>query len=203
MSDETAEPTQIFTDGACKGNPGPGGWGAILRAMKKDGEATEKEMSGSEGATTNNRMELTAAIRALQALKRPCKVALYTDSKYVIDGITKWVFGWQKKGWKTAAKKPTAKKAAVKKAATAKSATTPKAPAKQSAAQKAPAKNAAGKAAKPVAKKAAAKKSPARKATAAPATNPNRPASAQPSSTRSPGTARRATGSMDRPPAIA
>ena len=97
---------EIFTDGACKGNPGPGGWGAILRAMKKDGEATEKEMSGSEGATTNNRMELTAAIRALQALKRPCKVALYTDSKYVIDGITKWVFGWQKKGWKTAAKKP-------------------------------------------------------------------------------------------------
>ena len=95
---------EIFTDGACKGNPGPGGWGAILRAMKKDGEA--KEMSGSEGATTNNRMELTAAIRALQALKRPCKVALYTDSKYVIDGITKWVFGWQKKGWKTAAKKP-------------------------------------------------------------------------------------------------
>ena len=97
---------EIATDGACKGNPGPGGWGAILRAMKKDGEATEKEMSGSEGATTNNRMELTAAIRALQALKRPCKVALYTDSKYVIDGITKWVFGWQKKGWKTAAKKP-------------------------------------------------------------------------------------------------
>ena len=101
---------------------------------------------------------------------------------------------------KTAAKKPTAKKAAVKKAATAKSATTPKAPAKQSAAQKAPAKTAAGKAAKPVAKKAAAKKSTARKTSAAPATNPNRPASAQPSSTRSPGTARRATGSMDRPP---
>ena len=97
---------EIFTDGACKGNPGPGGWGAILRAARKDGEPTEKEMSGSEGATTNNRMELTAAIRALQALKRPCKVALYTDSKYVIDGITKWVFGWQKKGWKTAAKKP-------------------------------------------------------------------------------------------------
>ncbi len=92
---------QIFTDGACKGNPGPGGWGAILRK----GE-TEKEMSGSHPATTNNRMELTAAIRALQALKRPCQVELYTDSKYVIDGITKWVFGWQKKGWKTAAKKP-------------------------------------------------------------------------------------------------
>ena len=92
---------QIFTDGACKGNPGPGGWGAILRK----GE-TEKEMSGSAPDTTNNRMELTAAIRALQALKRPCQVELYTDSKYVIDGITKWVFGWQKKGWKTAAKKP-------------------------------------------------------------------------------------------------
>ncbi|GGD56141.1 ribonuclease HI [Croceicoccus mobilis] len=92
---------QIFTDGACKGNPGPGGWGAILRK----GE-TEKEMHGCEVETTNNRMELTAVIRALQALKRPCHVELYTDSKYVIDGITKWVFGWQKKGWKTAAKKP-------------------------------------------------------------------------------------------------
>ncbi len=97
---------QIFTDGACKGNPGPGGWGAILRATRKDGGETEKEMSGSEPATTNNRMELTAVIRALSALKRPCHVELYTDSKYVIDGITKWVFGWQKKGWKTAAKKP-------------------------------------------------------------------------------------------------
>ena len=97
---------QIFTDGACKGNPGPGGWGAILRATRKDGEPTEKEMSGSEAGTTNNRMELTAAIRALQALNRPCQVELYTDSKYVIDGITKWVFGWQKKGWKTAANKP-------------------------------------------------------------------------------------------------
>ena len=92
---------QIFTDGACKGNPGPGGWGAILRKGK-----TEKEMSGSAPDTTNNRMELTAVIRALQRLKRPCHVELYTDSKYVIDGITKWVFGWQKKGWKTAAKKP-------------------------------------------------------------------------------------------------
>ena len=92
---------QIFTDGACKGNPGPGGWGAILRKG-----ATEREMSGSEPATTNNRMELTAVIRSLSALKRPCHVELYTDSKYVIDGITKWVFGWQKKGWKTAANKP-------------------------------------------------------------------------------------------------
>ncbi len=92
---------QIFTDCACKVNPGPGGWVAILRKG-----STEREMSGSEADTTNNRMELTAVIRALSALKRPCHVELYTDSKYVIDGITKWVFGWQKKGWKTAAKKP-------------------------------------------------------------------------------------------------
>ncbi|WP_338466487.1 ribonuclease HI [Novosphingobium sp. ZN18A2] len=92
---------EIFTDGACKGNPGPGGWGAILRMGEH-----EKEMSGSETGTTNNRMELMAAIRALQALKEPCRVTLHTDSKYVLDGITRWVFGWQKNGWKTAAKKP-------------------------------------------------------------------------------------------------
>lgn len=92
---------EIFTDGACKGNPGPGGWGAILRMGEH-----EKEFSGSEAGTTNNRMELMAAIRALQALKAPCRVTLHTDSKYVLDGITKWVFGWQKNGWKTAAKKP-------------------------------------------------------------------------------------------------
>ena len=92
---------EIFTDGACKGNPGPGGWGAILR-----NGAHEKELSGSERATTNNRMELTGAIRALTALSEPCEVALHTDSKYVIDGITKWVFGWQRNGWKTAARKP-------------------------------------------------------------------------------------------------
>mgnify|MGYP001259443827 CR=1 FL=1 len=92
---------EIFTDGACKGNPGPGGWGALLRM----GE-TEKELSGGETLTTNNRMEMTAVIRALQALKRPCEVDLYSDSKYVIDGITKWIFGWQKKGWVNAAKKP-------------------------------------------------------------------------------------------------
>jgi ribonuclease HI len=91
----------IFTDGACKGNPGPGGWGAILR-----NGGHEKELSGSDPATTNNRMELTAIIRALQALKAPCQVELHTDSRYVIDGITKWIFGWQKNGWKTAAKKP-------------------------------------------------------------------------------------------------
>lgn len=92
---------EIFTDGACKGNPGPGGWGALLRRG-----ATEKEMSGGEAETTNNRMEMTAAIRALQALKQPCEVALFTDSTYLIDGITKWLDGWIKRGWKTAAKKP-------------------------------------------------------------------------------------------------
>ena len=92
---------EIFTDGACKGNPGPGGWGAVLRMG-----SAEKELSGHEPATTNNRMELTAVIEALRALKSPCDVALHTDSRYVIDGITKWIFGWQKNGWKNAAKKP-------------------------------------------------------------------------------------------------
>ncbi|WP_164116165.1 ribonuclease HI [Sphingorhabdus sp. Alg239-R122] len=92
---------EIATDGACKGNPGPGGWGALIRYGTK-----EKEISGGEADTTNNRMELMAAIRALQALKRPCRVTLSTDSSYVKDGITKWIYGWQKNGWKTAAKKP-------------------------------------------------------------------------------------------------
>lgn len=92
---------EAFTDGACKGNPGPGGWGVVLRMGHH-----EKELSGSDAHTTNNRMELTAVIRALDALKEPCRVHLHTDSRYVIDGITKWVFGWQKNGWKTAAKKP-------------------------------------------------------------------------------------------------
>lgn len=91
----------IYTDGACSGNPGPGGWGAIL----VHGE-TRKELSGGDGETTNNRMELQAAIEALNALKRPCKVDLYTDSVYVRDGITKWIKGWQRNGWRTAAKKP-------------------------------------------------------------------------------------------------
>jgi ribonuclease HI len=91
----------IFTDGACKGNPGPGGWGALLRM----GE-TEKELSGGEAQTTNNRMELMAAIRGLQALKRPCRVTLTTDSRYVMDGLTKWIHGWRRNGWKTADKKP-------------------------------------------------------------------------------------------------
>jgi ribonuclease HI len=92
---------EIFTDGACKGNPGPGGWGAIIRSGER-----EKELSGGEELTTNNRMELLAAIRALQALKRPCHVDLTTDSVYVRDGITRWIFGWQKNGWRTADKKP-------------------------------------------------------------------------------------------------
>ena len=91
----------IFTDGACSGNPGPGGWGAILR----HGE-TQKELSGGEAETTNNRMELLAAISALTALKSECEVDLFTDSKYVMDGISKWIFGWKKNGWKTADKKP-------------------------------------------------------------------------------------------------
>ncbi|MCC9620747.1 ribonuclease HI [Thalassospira sp. MA62] len=92
---------EIYTDGACSGNPGPGGWGAILRF-----KGLEKEMSGGERETTNNRMEMMAAISALEALKRPCVVDIYTDSSYVRDGITKWIFGWQKRGWKTADKKP-------------------------------------------------------------------------------------------------
>jgi ribonuclease HI len=91
----------IWTDGACSGNPGPGGWGAVLRY----GE-TEKEISGAEAATTNNRMELMAAISALEALKKPSKVRLHTDSKYVMDGLMKWIHGWKKNGWKTADKKP-------------------------------------------------------------------------------------------------
>jgi ribonuclease HI len=92
---------EIATDGACKGNPGRGGWGALLRFG-----ATEKEMSGAENPSTNNRMELMAAIQALEALKKPCRVKLSTDSRYVMDGLTKWIHGWRKNGWKTADKKP-------------------------------------------------------------------------------------------------
>ncbi len=92
---------EIFTDGACKGNPGPGGWGAILRMGSH-----EKEISGSDPDTTNNRMEMMAVLRALKALTRPCTVQLYSDSKYVIDGMTKWIHGWQKRGWVNASKKP-------------------------------------------------------------------------------------------------
>jgi ribonuclease HI len=92
---------EIFTDGACSGNPGPGGWGAILRAGEH-----EKELSGGEDETTNNRMELMAAISALEELKAPSQVDLHTDSTYVKDGITKWIHNWERNGWKTAAKKP-------------------------------------------------------------------------------------------------
>ena len=92
---------KIYTDGACRGNPGPGGWGALL--VSGD---TEKEIWGGEMLTTNNRMELTAAIRALEALKRSCAIAIYTDSKYVMDGIRTWLPNWKKRGWKTADKKP-------------------------------------------------------------------------------------------------
>ena len=92
---------ELFTDGACKGNPGPGGWGALIRAGEH-----EKELSGGERLTTNNRMELTAAIEGLNALTRPCAVTLSTDSRYVMDGLTKWIKGWQRNGWRTADKKP-------------------------------------------------------------------------------------------------
>ncbi len=92
---------EIATDGACKGNPGKGGWGVVLRMG-----GTEKELSGGEAHTTNNRMELMAAIRGLEALKRPCRVTLSTDSRYVMDGLTKWIHGWLRNGWRTADKKP-------------------------------------------------------------------------------------------------
>lgn len=98
MSDEAVE---IFTDGACRGNPGVGGWGALLQMMGK-----ERELYGGEAHTTNNRMELTAAIRALETLKWPCRVILHTDSKYVQQGINAWIHDWKQRGWKTAGKKP-------------------------------------------------------------------------------------------------
>ena len=92
---------QIFTDGACRGNPGPGGWGAVLIH-----KGSEKEIFGGELMTTNNRMELMGAIRALEALTKPCRVMLHTDSQYVRQGITEWISGWKARGWKTAAKEP-------------------------------------------------------------------------------------------------
>jgi ribonuclease HI len=92
---------EIYTDGACKGNPGKGGWGALLVAGKN-----EKELFGGEKDTTNNRMELMAVIQALGALKRPCQITLHTDSQYVLKGITEWITGWKAKGWKTASKAP-------------------------------------------------------------------------------------------------
>jgi ribonuclease HI len=92
---------EMFTDGACRGNPGPGGWGVLLRMGQK-----ERELSGGEPHTTNNRMELMAAIKGLEALKRPCAVRLHTDSQYVRDGITRWIHNWQRNGWRTSDKKP-------------------------------------------------------------------------------------------------
>ena len=94
-------PIEIYTDGACKGNPGPGGWGVLLKAA-----GTEKELFGGELSTTNNRMELMAVIQALSALKRPCEVTLFLDSQYVLKGITEWIPGWKAKGWRTASKQP-------------------------------------------------------------------------------------------------
>jgi ribonuclease HI len=96
-----AKQVEVFTDGACSGNPGPGGWGAILRWNGK-----ERELSGGMELTTNNQMELTAAIKALEALKEKCTVSLYSDSSYVRDGMKSWIHGWKKNGWKTADKKP-------------------------------------------------------------------------------------------------
>ena len=100
-TDDSNGKVEIYTDGACSGNPGPGGWGAILRW-----NGTEKELKGGEPETTNNRMELMAAIQALEALKRGVTADLYTDSTYVQKGITEWIHAWKKRGWKTAAKKP-------------------------------------------------------------------------------------------------
>lgn len=100
--DKPTKTVELFTDGACSGNPGPGGWGAILRY-----KGHEKELSGGEAETTNNRMELTAAIEGLAALKEPCAVTLYSDSKYLIDAVTKgWALSWRRNGWKKADKKP-------------------------------------------------------------------------------------------------
>jgi ribonuclease HI len=96
-----SEPVRIYTDGACKGNPGPGGWGALLICGDR-----ERELCGGEPSTTNNRMELKAVIRALEALKRPSEVDLYTDSQYVKNGIETWIHGWKRNGWKTADRKP-------------------------------------------------------------------------------------------------
>lgn len=96
-----AEQIEIFTDGACRGNPGPGGWGALLRFGAK-----EKKLKGSDRNTTNNRMEMQAAIAALESLSRPCNIKLVTDSKYLLDGVNSWLPNWKKRGWKTASKKP-------------------------------------------------------------------------------------------------
>jgi len=99
----TTSQVEAFTDGACSGNPGPGGWGVLLRHA-----GIEKELIGGEKNTTNQRMELQAAIEALKALRKPCRITIYSDSKYVIQGITEWIHAWKKKGWKNYSKKPVA-----------------------------------------------------------------------------------------------
>jgi len=101
MTEHESNQIVLITDGACRGNPGPGGWGAVLRY--KD---NEKQLFGGEPNTTNNRMELTAVIKGLEALKKPCKIRLITDSKYVMNGVTQWITGWKRNGWRTADKKP-------------------------------------------------------------------------------------------------
>ncbi len=106
VSDRTE--VEIFTDGACSGNPGPGGWGTILRVKKAEGGSRERELSGGDPATTNNRMELTAAAMALETLKRPCEVVLHTDSEYVRNGVTRWHQGWVRRNWRNAAGDPVA-----------------------------------------------------------------------------------------------
>ena len=100
------EYVEIFTDGACRGNPGPGGWGALLRFKDNKMDFHEKQLYGGDTETTNNRMELMAAIMALEALNKPCKIDLTTDSQYVRQGITVWIHNWKKRGWKNSAKKP-------------------------------------------------------------------------------------------------
>jgi len=101
MTEQNNNIVELYTDGACRGNPGPGGWGALMRF-----NGHEKELYGGQQDTTNNRMELMAAIQGLESLSRDCQVKLYTDSKYVMQGITEWIHNWKKKGWKTAARKP-------------------------------------------------------------------------------------------------
>ena len=104
--DEQGAAVDIYTDGSCLGNPGPGGWGALLRFRAPNSELAERSISGGEPSTTNNRMELTAAIRGLEALTGPATVHLHTDSKYVRDGITAWIENWRRNGWRTAKRKP-------------------------------------------------------------------------------------------------
>ncbi len=102
----TKQIVTIYTDGACSGNPGPGGWGVVLQAVEGSHVLRDREFSGGEAETTNNRMELMAAIAALEALERPTAITVVTDSKYLRDGITEWIHGWKRNGWRTAAKKP-------------------------------------------------------------------------------------------------